>query len=160
MKVLKLALIITLAISMIGLAGCDKKQNNKDIAETFAREILTIPNEEIAKVAKLDVLEVGAEELDKKTNQAIEAAFGDVVAKDTITDAGKTFYTDVIMLHIMSTVMELAYTVESIDVTELNQKQFSFTAKITSEAESDKLTATGSIQFDDEGKINFVTLKV
>lgn len=160
MKFLKVTLLIIMAIATVSLVGCDKEKSNKEIAEVFIKEVLTLPNEDIALMAKLDVQSVGSEEIDEKMSQTIMALYGGDVSKTTLTDGTSRFYNDVVMLHVMAAVNNFTYAVESIEVTELDEKQFSYTAEVLASNEANgKLTITGSVQFDDDGKINFMTVK-
>lgn len=158
MKVTKIILTVIMIFITLSLVGCDEKLSNKERAEIFVRKALTVPQEDISEVVNSGLDEKDIEQYAKKLDEAIESFCGDFVSKDAMTNPNSTFYQRIIMLHIMASGKDYTYTVESVEVTKKNDKKYNYTADILASNEENKLSLYGTIQFNDDNKIDYMSL--
>jgi len=162
MKKTKSILIYIMIFAMLSLLGCSEKLSNEETTEVFVRKALTVPYDGIYEAIKADS---GSDSKDieqhtKELNKAIESFCEDYVSEDKMFDGSSIFYNQVIMQHIMATVNDFTFTVKDLEITKYNNKKYSYTADIlASNFMKDELTAYGTIQFDDNNKIYFMTIK-
>lgn len=164
----KIILIITIIFAILSLVGCSEKLSNQETAKVFVRKALTVPYDDIREIVKSEDLELdsaSSSDLNdikhiKGLNKAVESFCGDYISKDEMSDGSSVFFNQVIMQHIMASVNDFTFTVKDLEITKYDNKKYSYTADIlANNFVKDELTLHGTIQFDDNNKINFMTIK-
>lgn len=154
----KITISAILIFALILTSGCNAKPSNAEVAKAFTEKVLTAPYKEIYEVEKLNLPPEDSEEYFEKFNEAVKSLCGDVITEELLTAPGSMFYNSIIMLHAMAVDKDFTYTVESVEIDEGNGKQLSYIAVVNASNEEEKVTIYGRIQFNDDDKIDFMTM--
>ncbi len=140
-------------------AACTAAQTGEKQLEKNISKLLTIPEKGIAKVATSDLMVTDPAEYDKQMQQAVQDFCGLFVAAEVIEDGGGRFYQDVIILHCIAAGNGFSYTVEQVAVTKVSEGHFRYTATIKASDKQEAVTINGSVQLDDKGYINYMSIE-
>ena len=161
---IKCVLAFLLAFCMLcALIGCTEKApvSNQQLAEEFLVTVLNMPAPEIAAVATqypLDGTEASLEKYTTKIEEIVPSVWGAYVA-ESMLDPSSNFYAHTVSEHCGAANAKYSYTATDIEVTEVNEKQFTYTAIITASNQEKPFKMTGSVQFDDEHLVNHISMR-
>lgn len=151
--------VLTVLTCMICFTGCGRELSNYEKAERFLELYYTEPDSVIYEVLQVPISE-RTEEYDDILLDTISAVYGDLVSEEKLNDTTQYFVQSFIMKYLSySKGITQAQTVKEIQLEELNEKQFSYELIVEEEASGKELFYYGSVQFDEEDKINFISVK-
>lgn len=151
---------IFLILVFVFSAGCAAADPNIQAAEAFLTRILTVPDGTIDELARSDLHLENMPEYERQVHEAMLALCGDAVAPEKMLDGSSHLYQEIYMLHVRADYEGYAYTVTEVAVEQIDGGNYSYTA-ILSTGDPDKpATATGSLQFDEDNKIDYITIGI
>lgn len=147
-----------LVFILLFATGCGVPSSEAKIEE-HVKQLLTLPDKGIAKVATSELVQVGTPEYDAQMKEAVTAFCGEFVAREVIEDGSGRFFQDVIVLHCIAAAREFSYKVETVEVTKLNEGQFRYSAAVKASNQAEPFTINGSVQLDEQGLINYMSIE-
>ena len=151
--------VVSVVMICILLGSCGKNPSNElaTIAEEFISKLLTIPNEAFRQFADPEEALADEEQYQKDLTAAIRAFCGDV-ASEKLLDSSP--FVDLVTMHLVAAGEgEPAWTVERVELEELEDTRYHYKAVITVSDQENPLEVIGSIQFDDGHQIDFVNIR-
>lgn len=161
MKKNKIIIFVLLLISLC-LSGCAKRDTNKEIAEAFLQVVFTVPYEKFTTIEDRLLIDRDVDQSNKMVTEAIESLCGEFVAEDTLADGTSSLYQNVILLHLgagSSNSEVYTYEVKSIEVTKVDDKHYGYSVEVYNSVADEFSTMTGSIQFNDDNLIDYMTIQ-
>lgn len=156
-----------LVVGMFATVGCSKHTSNIDKAKAFLELALTAPTAEISELMHPDpdLGRLDPEEMDKKMKDALQKITKDYVAEDAQDSLGNQLNQDIfayqatIAYQAIETSSNIEYKVEKIEIeSSSSEEHFTYVASMVKYPDGKKFEIRGRIQFDSNGKINFVTI--
>lgn len=136
-KILKVLAVCTLLVSCVTLSACGNKVDNKETTEKFVKVLFELPNE-----SKVD--ENGVSEAVKEFTG--ENEFNSLTSLNSYNETAAD--------------LELTTKVKDVKIEEVTETNFYFEAivEVSGEDGTSEEEVKGSIQFDEDGNINFVKI--
>ncbi|WMJ24153.1 hypothetical protein RBG61_05670 [Paludicola sp. MB14-C6] len=168
----RLVLTILLLCVFISFSSCKSGENNQAKAKSLVKIAFTLPNESIRTAQTKDLESVTSKDgsssitIEQVPTQNLEDAiskeFGNYVAENTLKDAGSSFYSSIIMMHIMSIDKKIAITPKEIvvkqDDKQKNHYSYVMKAMMSIDKSSEQeIKIDGIIQFDKNGKVDYMS---
>lgn len=162
---------------------CKSKPSNLIIAESFVKTAFTLPNDELIdatekfnaslkKSSTEDELLLLTQNYNKYITQYFLTLFNNNVSENKLTSGG-AFYDNIVMLHIIAANHGYSYKLEDFTVTKSkNESIFDYTVKLNTDiplnvtdifgnsSDVKSINLTGSIQFNSDNKIDFVSVNL
>ena len=178
--------LITVALMLFTSCSKPTPPNNAETAEGFIRIVLTMPNEDIADVVIPVFTELNSEDFWTERFGDEEAPEGGalftmddlfegysermIVAITsmcegytnqemlTLEGMGGLFYLTIVNFHVSAAVDGYTCTVESIELEETGERQYSYAATVITSYSDEPLIFRGNIRFDEDGLVCYMAL--
>lgn len=135
--------------------GCSEDRSHEKKAETFIEKVLTAPDKKISEIINSNLMIEDFEEYDVKMGEAMEELLGDYVTKEIITTAS---YQQILLFQGNSAREGKSYEVDNVEITKHNDNNYTYEAIMNTNYTDDPVIITGSIQFDEDNFIDFMTI--
>lgn len=151
---------VVLILSFIFLGGCGAADPNIQAAEAFLTRILTVPDGTIDELARSDLHLENMPEYERQVHEAMLALCGDAVAPEKMLDSSSHLYQEIYMLHVRADYEGYTYTVTEVTVEQIDDRNYSYTAVLDTSDPDKPATAIGSLQFDENNQIDYITIGI
>lgn len=158
-KLRKFITFFILVTIIFTIAGCSKQTSNRDKAKEFLELILTAPTDEISEIMDPDSMRIDSKNIDKKMKAALKKITKDYVAEDAQENAANQLNQDIIAYQATAASSNIECKVEKIEIeSSTSEEHFAYVASMVIYPGDKQFEIRGRIQFDSNGKINFVTI--
>ena len=159
-KKLRFFALLCFTTMLLSLVGCGQGESLEEKGRDFVKTVLAAPSDQFAQIEALQSGPKNMEEYEKAVTQAMEDLCGGSVSKEALANTGGTLYQNILLHQVMAVMKNATYEVGEVTVTKAGEERnYHYQAKITASNAEEPYLLTGSIQFDEDGLINYFSMK-
>ena len=141
----------------------NKTINQEQTAETLIYNLFTVPNEDVAEVF-INFSDDFLADPDWYSNRMVPVVrilCDNLATEEFMNGSGynSTFFFDVFRLHGYAVIYGYSYTVDSVQLTETGEGQYSYVATIVASYSETTITLSGSIRINQDGLVEYMSLR-